>query len=218
MRFVMAMPATRAEAVRRAAIRARFMVASLTAGGRVESMKRSDKWVLWLSLGAVAVLLLGALGFAAVENIKADNARIEREQAEEKRLADEANKQRREEWKAYLRTPEGQAEVVRKREAEAAEAQRLALQAGQQKAAAEAEKNWQPSAWNGSVPAVEKWIEARLGAVKYKSWQTSTNAWKVFTTVDFTSRLSREVLTFTVMKSTGKVDSVKSGGVVIWPE
>ena len=135
LRFVMAMPATRAEAVRREAIRASFMVASLTSGGRVESMKRSDKWVLGLSLGSVAVLLLGALSYATLENIKADRAQREQQQAEEKRLADETNKQRREAWKAYLQTPEGQAEMAKKREAEALkQAELRAAEAARQKA------------------------------------------------------------------------------------
>jgi hypothetical protein len=188
-------------------------------------MKKSDKVILWISLGLAGVLLLGALGYAAVKNIRADNAQMEREEAEaaevqramsKKQMA--LSKAKREQWKAYLLTPEGKAEMLKNREAAAAEAQRKNMQAAQQKASAEAEENWQPSAWDGSVPAVEKWIEGRMGAVKYHSWKTATNAWKVFTTVDFTSRNSREVLTFTVMKSTGAVDSVKSGGVVIWPQ
>jgi hypothetical protein len=181
-------------------------------------MKKSDKVILWISLGLAGVLLLGALGYAAVKNIQADNARIEREAFAESEEQKRLRAVERERWKAYLLTPEGKAEMLKKREAAAAEAQRLALHTAQQKASAEAESNWQPSAWDGSVPAVEKWIEGRMGAVKYHSWKTSTNAWKVFTTVDFTSRLSREELTFTVMKSTGAVDSVKIGGVVIWPQ
>ena len=181
-------------------------------------MKKSDKVILIGGLALAGLMLGSALVYGAVQNIRADNARMEREAFEKSEEQRALRERQREQWKAYLLTPEGQAEMVKKREAAAAEAQRMTMQAAQQKAAAAAEANWQPSAWDGSVPAVEKWIEGRMGAVKYHSWKASTNEWKVFTTVDFTGRLSREVLTFTVMKSTGAVDSVKSGGVVIWPQ
>ena len=76
-------------------------------------MKRSDKWVLGLSLGAVAVLLLGALGYAAVENIRADNARIERDEWERMEAARKLAVEKHARQVAFWKTPEGKLERQR---------------------------------------------------------------------------------------------------------
>ena len=79
-------------------------------------MKKSDKVILWTSLGLAAVLLLGSLGYGALQNIRADNARIEREEwarmdAERKAAAETYARQ-----VAFWKTPEGQ---VKRQEMEA---------------------------------------------------------------------------------------------------
>lgn len=99
----------------------------------------SDKVCLWLGLGLVGALLLGALGWAAVRNIQADNARIEREEGE-RAAAERLEAARKYEAQvAFWKTPEGK----KKREEMEVQAKRVA----EQNAVADAEiekMRWAP--------------------------------------------------------------------------
>lgn len=109
-------------------------------------MKRSEKWILGLCLGAVAVLLLGALGYAAVENIRADNARIEREEWEAMEARRKAAAESHARQVAFYKTPEGQAERARLEAAAKAQAERMRV-AAEQNAVADREiekMKWAP--------------------------------------------------------------------------
>lgn len=166
-------------------------------------MKKSDKWVLGLSLGAVAVLLLAVLGYAAVQNIKADNARIEREERDRAVAA-----------AAFLRTPEGKAELERRQEAERV---RLAEEL-------KSIDRVEVSSWDGSVEGAKKFIASSVrdpSAVKYNQWKNFTNDTRHITTVDFTATNgfggpSRETWVFSFEKLSGKLQTVFDGNKFLY--
>ena len=166
-------------------------------------MKTSEKWILWTSLGLVSVLLLAALVYAAVQNIKADNARIE--QVERERVAAEA---------AFLKTPEGKVELARRQEE-----QRMKLAEEMTRI-----DRVEVSSWDGSVDEVKKFIARSVrdpSAVKYNQWKNFTNDTNHITTVDFTATNgfggpSRETWVFSFEKLTGKLQTVFDGNKFLY--
>ena len=84
-------------------------------------MKTKDKWVLGLTCGVVALLLVAALIYAGIENIRTSNARMAREEAEAaeiQRQADEKDRVQRlaekAKFEAWSQTTEGKTELAKR--------------------------------------------------------------------------------------------------------
>jgi hypothetical protein len=150
-------------------------------------MKKSDRVILWTSLGLAAVLLLGALGYAAVQNVRADNARMEREAFAESEEQKRLRAVERERWKAALLTPEGKAEAARKREVMVKQLEASSAKDAVQ--AVNAASVVRPSAWDGSVEIVEEMVRASANdpsSVKFNEWRNFAQGEQHLTVVEFT--------------------------------
>lgn len=84
-------------------------------------MKTKDKWILGLTCGVVALLLVSALIYAGIENIRTSNARMAREEAEIREAArvahEKAEVQRLAEkakFEGWSQTHEGKAELAKR--------------------------------------------------------------------------------------------------------
>jgi hypothetical protein len=85
------------------------------------AMKTKDKWILGLTCGVVALLLVGALIYAGVENIRTSNARMDREEAEAVEIQRQAHEKARVQrlaekakFEAWSQTPEGKTEMAKR--------------------------------------------------------------------------------------------------------
>jgi hypothetical protein len=150
-------------------------------------MKKSDKVILIGGLALSGLMLGAALVYGAVQNVRADNARIEREV-----FADSEEQQRlraveRERWKAALLTPEGKAAAARKRAVMVKQLEASSAKDAVQ--AVNAASVVRPSAWDGSVEIVEEMVRASAndpGAVKFNEWRNFAQGEQHLTVVDFT--------------------------------
>jgi hypothetical protein len=171
-------------------------------------MSKKDLWTLAVVVGLAAAVLLGALGYAAIQNIKADNARIEREQvaAPVRQAEAQADYARR---VAFWKTPEGQAK--RKAMEAAAVAEKSRQAAGVDRV--------QVSGWDGSVEEAKAFIRRSVAdpsAVKFNDWRHIVNDAVHVVRVDFTTVNAdggpvRLNWAFTFQKQSGKLILVADG-------
>lgn len=157
-------------------------------------MSMSNKVCLWLGGGLVAVLLLGALGYAGWTNVGQWLERFAQEQeaqqaareAEERQIH-EINAQRLKDWEAYWKTPEGQ--EVKRKEAEARGSADSETGRGGDVETRMAEAA-RPSVWDGSVEVVKALVKVSANdpaGVTYNAWKTmSMGEDQQVTVVDFT--------------------------------
>lgn len=179
-------------------------------------MKTKDKWILGLTCGVVALLLVAALIYAGIENIRTSNARMAREEveireaarvahqkAEVQRLAEKAK------FEAWSQTPEGKADLAR-REAKA-----------QEEAAARAAEQ---AARNEAIKEAKGFIERTLrnpSTVEYHHCANSTKDQRHIIIVDFTAtngdgRPSRQGWSFSFDKSSNKLLMVMAEAEIIY--
>lgn len=86
-------------------------------------MTKKDKWILGVTCGAVAMVLVSALIYAGIENIRASNARIAREEADEQELRRVAQQKReagrlaeKARFQAWSQTAEGKEKLAKRQE------------------------------------------------------------------------------------------------------
>jgi hypothetical protein len=177
-------------------------------------MKKSEKVILVATLTAAGLILGGALLWAGWANMVSHYQEKARREAAEKQEVEKLNQERREQWKAYLLTPEGQAEVKRRQEEE------------RKRLAEEMKKidRVEVSAWDGSVDEAKKFIARSVrdpSSVKYNQWKNFTNDTNHITTVNFTATNgfggpSRETWVFSFEKLTGKLQTVFDGNKFLY--
>lgn len=179
-------------------------------------MSKKDKWILGLTCGAVALLLVSALIYAGIENIKADNARIDREQKEREaqRLVEyqKANEQRlkqKAEFEAWAQTPEGLAQAARRE-----------VKAKEEAAARAAEQ----AARNQAIKEAKGFIERTVrnpSTVEYHHCANSTTGERHIIILDFTAtngdgRPSRQGWSFSFDKRSNKLLMVLAEATIIY--
>jgi hypothetical protein len=180
------------------------------------AMKTKDKWILGLTCGVVALLLVGALIYAGVENIRTSNARMDREEAEAVEIRRQAHEKARVQrlaekakFEAWSQTPEGLAQAARRE-----------VKAKEEAAARAAEQ----AARNQAIKEAKGFIERTVrnpSTVEYHHCANSTTGQRHIIILDFTAtngdgRPSRQGWSFSFDKRSNKLLMVLAEATIIY--